>query len=439
MKRHMSGFRALLLAGVLGVLVIGCDDLLTVADPQRYTSDDLDEALEAVASGVEGDLHFAIHQYVIHAELAADVYRHTGTWAGYEEFDVGTFFYGNSGGSNTAMERLLRARWSAIDAKERFERVLDNATTSPLYVQAQAVEGIADLMLGQAWCEAPGEPMGAAVPDTQLLQNAVDKLTTAMSLAQGAGEAQWGRVAQAARARAHLLLGNYTQAASDAAAIPDGFMYAAKHSTNSGRQNNTIVSLTTAGENRAAGIRERWWDMVDTDAHLLRDPWTDELDPRVPIRFVGELGVNGFTDHYSQWKYRSRGDDIPMFHTGEMRLIQAEAEWRNGNLPAALDLMDGVRAAVGLSALPATSDAAVVRDYLIHERFAQMFMEGQRMIDLGRFGLFTEIEVIRGEQPNLNLFGPNRPVKFPLTRAEALNNPEIADDVSQRCLPRAGG
>jgi hypothetical protein len=438
MNRHLSGFRALPLAAVLGVLILGCDDILTVADPQRYTSEDLDEALEAVAAGVEGDLHFAIDQWVIHTSLASDVYRHTGTWAGYEEFDAGTFQFGNSGGSNTPMERLLRARWSAMDAKERFERVLEGATNHPLYVQVQTVEGIAELLLGQSWCEAPISPLGPAVPDTQILESAVEKLTTAQSLAQSAGEGGWAQVAQAARARAHLLLGNYDQAAADAAAIPDGFMYVAKHSLNSGRQNNQIVSLTTAGENRAAGIRERWWEMVDTSAHLLRDPWTDELDPRVPIRFTGELGVNGFTDHYSQWKYRSRGDDIPMFHTGEMRLIQAEAHWRNGALQPAIDLMNGVRSGAGLGPLPPTTDADVVKDYLLHERFAQMFMEGQRMSDLERFGLFREIPVTRGEAPGQNLFGADRPVKFPLTRNEALNNPEIEDSAAARCLPRAG-
>ncbi len=438
MTRRILGFRALFLATVLGVLVVGCDDILTVADPQRYTSDDLDEALEAVASGVEGDFHVAIDTWVIYSALASDVYRHTGTWAGYEEFDVGTFDYGNSGGSNTAMNQLLRTRWAAQDAKERFERVMESPTTSPLYVQVQAVEGLTELILGQSWCEAPAEMMGPAVPDTQILASAIEKLTTAQSLAQGAGEGAWALVAQAARARAHLLLGNYDQALSDAAAIPDGFAYSAAFSTNSGRQNNSIVSLTTAGENRAAGIRERWWSMVDTDAHLLRDPWTDELDSRVPIRFTGELGVNGFTEHFSQWKYRSRGDDIPLLHTGEMRLIQAEVHWRRGELGQAMELMNGGRAAAGLSALPDTNDPAQVREYLIHERFAQMFMEGQRMSDLARFGLFSTLEVTRGEAPNQNLFGPNRPIKFPLTPTEALNNPEIADDRAERCLPRAG-
>ena len=439
MKTFGIKWRILLSIAAIGVLVAACDDILTVSDPQRYTSDDLDQALEAVAAGVEGDMHFAIDQWVIHTSLNSDLYRHTGTWAGYEEFDVGTFAYGNSGGSNTSLDRLLRARWAAIDAKERFERVMDNPTASPLYVQVQVVEGITQLLLGQSWCEAPMEPMGPAVSDRELLESAVQKLTTGESLAQGIQSAQWLNTARAARARAHLLLGNYSQAAADAASVPDGFMYAAKHSLNSGRQNNQIVSLTTAGENRAAGIRERWWSMVDTDAHLLRDPWTDELDPRVPIRFTGERGVNGFTDHFSQWKFRNRGDDIPMFHSREMRLIQAEARWREGDLPGAMDLMNGLRAAAGLSPLPATDDPAVVGEYVLHERFAELFMEGQRMSDLQRFGLFGTLEVIRGEAPANNLFGANRPVKFPLSRSEAISNPQIEDNAAVRCLPRAGG
>lgn len=438
MKTSGNGLRILLPLVAMGVVLAACDDILSVSDPQRYTSDDLDQALEAVAAGVEGDMHFAIDQWVIHTSLSSDIYRHTGTWAGYEEFDVGTFAYGNSGGSNTPLDRLLRARWAAMDAKQRFERVLDNPTSSPLYTQVQVVEGIAQVLLGQSWCEAPAEPLGPAVSDRELLESAVQKLTAGESLAQGIQSAQWLNTARAARARAHLLLGNYSQAEADAASVPDGFMYAAKHSTNSGRQNNSVVSLTTTGENRAAGIRERWWSMVDTDAHLLRDPWTNELDPRVPIRFTGELGVNGFTDHFSQWKYRNRGDDIPIFHTGEMRLIQAEVRWREADLQGAMDLMNAVRSVAGLSPLPDTDDAAVVQEYLLHERFAELFMEGQRMSDLERFGLFSRIEVTRGEAPADNLFGTNRPVKFPLSRSEAINNPQIEDNAAARCLPRAG-
>lgn len=439
----VSQIRPVVAAGLVAVtlafLAAGCDDLLSVDDPQRYTSGDLDQALTAVAAGVEGDFHYAIDYLVVTTSLASDVYRHTGTWAGYEELDLGRFQYRNTPYISTLFDRLLRARWAAKDAKERFERVLEGeAASSPLMVQAQVVDGMADLLIGQNFCEAPAEPSGPAVSDMQILEQAISKLTEGLQLAENAGATQWAHTARAARARAHLLLGQYGQAAADAAAIPDGFNYVARHSTNSGRQNNWVVTVTTAGQNAQAGLREKWWDMVDDDARLLIDPWTGELDARVPIYKTGAVATNGFTQHVSQWKYQSRGDDIPLFHSEEMRLIQAEVHWREGDLDEAMGLMNEVRSRVGLSPLPETDDPVQVRDYLLHERFAQMFMEGQRMSDLHRFGVFGEMVVEREEAPGQNVFGSDRPVKFPVSTSEALNNPSMEDDVGQRCLPRAG-
>ena len=48
------------------------DDLLTVQDPARYTSPDLDGALDAVANGVEGDLYATPDGFVAYSALASD-------------------------------------------------------------------------------------------------------------------------------------------------------------------------------------------------------------------------------------------------------------------------------------------------------------------------------------------------------------------------------
>jgi DNA-binding protein HU-beta len=63
------------------------DDLLTVQDPARYTSPDLDGALDAVANGVEGDLYATHDGFVAYSALASDEYQHTGTWAGWDDVD----------------------------------------------------------------------------------------------------------------------------------------------------------------------------------------------------------------------------------------------------------------------------------------------------------------------------------------------------------------
>lgn len=424
----------------LAFLTIGCDDLLTVQDPGQFTDEDLDLALDAVANGVEGDVYGQMGTYVIHSALLSDEYRHTGTWAGYDEFDKGRITYGNSGGNGFTgvVNTWLRTRTYAQEAVERFERVLgeNEARTSPLTVRVRSMEAFIDLMLGSAWCEAPAEPVGPAVSDTELLQQAVSKLTDAIALANGAGESEWATFNTALRARANLLLGNHGAALGDAQQVPDGYEHVAFVSGTAGGQANSIVTLTTRGYNHAAGLREKWWPLVDQSAGRMRDPWTDELDSRLPVHHTGsELGVNGFTPHFSQMKYTERGSSVPITHGGEMRLIEAEVYWQQGDLAAAQERMNYNRARYGLSPLPDSSDPDQVLEYLLHERFAQMFMEGQRHIDLHRFGLVREMSItVDGEQ----VFGPDRPSKFPMSPTEALNNPNIEDSAAARCLPRGG-
>lgn len=428
-------FPRLVWLAIIG-LAIGCGDLLTVSDPGRFTSEDLDESLEAVARGVEGDFALGYSEYVVAMALLADEYRDTGTWVSFRHIDWGRVEYGNSAQSNTALHPILRARWAAQAAADRFARVLGEAEAlrSPLTVQVRSLEAWTNLILAQGWCEAALEPLGEPRPDTEVYQQAVAGFTAALALAEGLGLTEWIHFNRAGRARAHLMLENFAEARSDAQQVPDGFIKYALYSSSSVRQYNTVVRNTTYGVNKQAGIREKWWGMVDDAAGMLIDPWTGELDPRVPIVHRNEIGTNAHTPHYSQYKYTDLGSDIPMTHSGEMRLIEAEVAWRNGDLDQALGLMNHVRGQVGLSPLPATDSPTQVFDYLLHERFAQMFMEGNRAADLHRLNLVRDMSV---EVDGQEVFGAGRPTKFPISQSEIVATPGAADDTSVRCLPRA--
>lgn len=439
----LSSARTAMLAASLAAVVAGCDDMLTVSDPQRYTSDDLDNSLDAVINGIEGDL-YAGHDNLVNAtSLNSDEAQHSGTWIGYDDLDHGRFHYGNASGGgglgsgDDIMNNLLRVRYFAQSGRERFERVLESdAATDPRVARARSIEGWANLLLAQNFCEAPAEQGGVLVSDSEIAELAVTTLTAALQSAEASGAGEVALRARAGRARAHLLLGNYAAALSDARAVPTSFTWEAEFSPNSGRQNNSIVQLSTAGFNRASAVREFYWDRVDLAARAMRDPYTGELDQRLPVYFDGSTAVDGLTPHYSQWKYRDLGADMEITDGAEMRLIEAEVAWRSDEYLLALELINEVRTAAGLTAHPLTLDAEQIREYLLHERFAEFFWEGQRMSDLHRFGLVADYmaEGRFGE----STYDP-RPTKFPVSQLEVLNNPAIPDkSVSARCLPMSG-
>ena len=81
-----------------------------------------------------------------------------------------------------------------------------------------------------------------------------------------------------------------------------------------------------------------------------------------------------------------------------------------------------VRDNAGLSPVTATT-ADDVQEKLLHERFAQMFLEAHRMVDLHRFGLVGEV------------LGTGRPTKFPLESGEIQLNSHVNGQLAGRCLP----
>jgi hypothetical protein len=171
---------------------------------------------------------------------------------------------------------------------------------------------------------------------------------------------------------------------------------------------------------------------------MLIDPFTGELDPRVPIRHdPGVVGVDGITPYYSQWKYQSLTSTIEVIGGREMRLIEAEVAWRGGDYAGAMAILNDLRADAGLSAVANPGTEEGVFTILLHERFAENFMEAHRTNDLYRFSL-TAAMVAAGEFNSPTTGGtsaPDRATKFPISALEVINNPNIDDAISARCSP----
>ena len=383
----------ILVSILIAVSVGACDDILTVSDPQAYTSEDLDFALPAIANGVEGTVHEVFDNFVIYQALLADVYQHTGTWSSYDETDHGRFQYGTSPLDGTH-NSWLRARWFANDAADRITRVMEGAAaTDPMIAQVKMSEALADLMIGMTFCESPLVASGPTATDTQNLEQAVANFGEAISAAKAANNSEFEYASIAGPSRRHiLLLGNYASAAAEAAKIPAGFSYDAV--LQRGGQELDRVAYGTKGFNEAAGLMYKWWPKIDqttTQSSYMRDPLTDEPDPRMPVYFDGEVATDNETPHYSQYKYRLENADIPMLHSDGMRLIEAEAKYRTGDYAGMTTILNTLRAAVGLTAFATPTDDATAQSYLLNERFAEHFMEGRRRNDLHRFGLMKSV------------------------------------------------
>ena len=430
---NTSKFRGLTAIAV-GVFGLGACDILTVSDPERYTADDLDGALPAIANGVEGAMHEVMDNWVVYQALLADVYQHTGTWSGYDDTDHGRMDYTRNTLAGT-QNGWLRTQWFAVDAQARFARVLGDseAASSPLTAQVQMSGGIADMLNGMTFCESVAEPTGNGVTDMQMLEQAERKLTTAISTAQSAGRPDYALASTAARAQTRMLLGDWAGAVADASSVPAGFSYDAIFNQES---INWIVLVTTKNYNEAAGLMHKWWPLItmSDEPGYMADPLSGMPDMRLPVYFDGEVATDNETPHYSQWKYNNEDDDIPMLHSDGMQLIIAEAMARSGDFAGATGVLNQLRAAVGLPGHEVPSDPTTMGEIVLWERFAEHFMEGQRMIDLHRAGIVRDVFEALNDPERV---GVGRPTKFPMSSTEALYNPNIDNDLLQRCLPRA--
>lgn len=406
---------------LIALVAGGCDDFLSVQDPGRFTDEALNapSALRAVANGVEGDMWAVYDEFSIFGGLMTDELQHTGTWAQWEDMDRGRIGPG-VGTDNNAHRDLMRARSEAQAAQARFIKVMgDSAERTLLMARVVAAEGWLNLLMGMHACETPRERLGEPVPDVEMFRMAIPLLTRAINIAKTANSLEYERFATAGRARANLFAGNLDAALADAQTVPDNYVYAAKFSETT--ISNFIVSYAHYSQLKAGGLDPIRQPMVDTIAARIRDPFTNQLDARLPFTRQGN-GADNVKKFYNQEKYRSLSDDIRMATGWEMRLIEAEVQMKKGNLAAAVALINRVRANAGLDQHSAAGvTPAQVQDYLLWERFAQLYLEGHRMHDLARFNLVGSI------------MGTGRAMKFAMDTNELMLNPHTNGNTAGRC------
>jgi starch-binding outer membrane protein, SusD/RagB family len=310
--------------------------------------------------------------------------------------------------------RAHQARWTAEQGLVRLRDGLKaDFAKSRDAAQLLLWVGYANRLLGENMCDAVIDG-GAKQPYTVYLERAEAAFTEAIAVATAAGQASMVTAATAGRASVRALRGNWTGAATDAATVPNGFVYQMPYNTIDIDQYNRIFWASANAPYRAHTV---WRTFYEDYYKTTKDPrvgW--DLDPKNPTgdAAVGNLGR---VPWYFQTKFKVRESPINLSSGWEMRLIEAEAKLVANDLAGAAPLINARRVSLGLTPWPATN-ATEAWTALKRERGIELWLEARRLGDLRRWATANRPGVVE------DMAG--RDLCFPVSRNEKETNPSAS-------------
>jgi starch-binding outer membrane protein, SusD/RagB family len=367
---------SLTVAFAAAIATAACDGMLDVDNESEILDQDLNtpQAIAPVVAGVAGDFGAMYSQTASAVAIAAFELWHTGSFPSSRQTDDG-FLRRPSADGNTGYNALARAYWVAQDAQRRIREAYADADSRAEMAEVLVWGGYTLHFLADNWCEATFNAGPPVSPD-EVRRMAEQDFTKAIEVASAANSDVWRLRAIAGRARARLFLNRPAEAIADAQQIPPGFTFTFNYSSNSGREYNYYAGFTRDKYRREAGVAPRYFE----DERYLNDPRT-----KMKSWGPNAVGPDAIRRWVEQEKYVERDSDMLVSSWQEVRLIEAEAEIRLGNLSRAVELIDQVRAAAPLAPYtgPLTEEAVIAQ--LRYERSAELWLQGHALFDLRRF------------------------------------------------------
>lgn len=473
---HLSQFtgRIVLAAALLsaaGLAACNQDTLLTVPTPDVVLPKDISgpAALPAAFASVIGDFQVSFsggygnglennEGLAQLSGLLADEFLNSETFPTRLDIDRRATLTSN-GTTLQLFQDAQRGRATADLVARRF-RELD--PKNPQGAEVQALAAFSYVLFAEIYCN--GVPtstvnddgsftFGAPQTGTQLLNTAVAKFDSAITVATAAGASGLNalNLARIGKGRALLDLNNAPAAAAAVAAVPSTFNYSIQHDENTARQNSAIFSFNYLEGRFSVGDREG----------INGIPFVSLNDPRVPV-FDNGLGFDQSTEQFLTTKFDTRSSPTPLALGTEARLIQAEAALRAGDLVTfRADLNDARAHALTYTPDPdpteqplpsppplAATDIPLTvqgqQNLLFQERALDLYLTGHRLGDMRRliwqYGRGSETVFPTGpynpDSPAKagNFYGTD--VNFPIPNEEK-NNPLFAKQPG--CINRSAG
>ncbi len=415
------------LGAALCLALAACHDITSLDQeaPSRIPAKDLEKPENAtlLVEGAVGDFECALANYIVAGGLVADelgnAVLHNEVW----DFDRRTIqpvngryasnVCGQDVASPTVYTVLSIARYDADHSVQLLDGWTDEEVPNrtDLIAIASAYGGYSLVLMGEGLCSAAID-VGPELTPADLLREGETRFTRAIDAATAAADDSVLNLALLGRARARLGLGDKLGAAADAALIPQGFVYNSTHSGAKPRRENFVYTYLYRELNATV-------DLPFRDVTFEGVP-----DPRVSVIDAGIVGADAETPIFQPTKYPSIDSPIPVARWEEAQLILAEADVAAGDVSGAVEIINTLHANAGIPPFAGGTPDEVTAQ-ILQERTRELFLEGQRLGDMIRYGLplfptaGTPFPVVGG------VFGTQ--VCFPLPAVERLNNPNIPD------------
>lgn len=404
----MKTKRVLLVALAGALSATGCTGFLEVtnpgpiADASLYTPD----AVPSLVVGMSSDYSNILDEITRITAIAGDEMGHGGSYTSEQIWVKGVIRPENV---NALWAGMHQVRFEAESGVERMKAMTGfSYATSALAARANMYAGFSNRQLGETACEAVFNN-GPAQDYKAYFARAETHFTEAIKIASVATNAtDILRASYAGRAAVRAAQANWSGAVADATLVPTNFVYVGYYSTNSTRENNSLVQET----------------YVRREFSVYGSPWAQVFkDPRVPWDTIKttsgaiQKGQDGLTPFFRQAKYKDLGSDIPVAKGTEMLMIRAENALRSGDIAGAFGFINQQRAFYAMTPLPTPADVATAWPILEKEKGAVLWLEGRRLGDLRRWNAETG--------PAKNSFLESRDKCIPISLNELQTNPNL--------------
>jgi hypothetical protein len=412
-NRHTLRAAPLALALLAGVAAAGCDDFVTVSNPNVVTQDGIDPARDGdmLSRSAFQDFATAVGDLTLYGAWLT-----TELWVGDSSEDRNQFGRREVTPSNSRLNDDLWARFArGLATSEDAVDLLAGATGTPpaSLARVQLAAGYSYLNMAEAFC-AGAVRGGPPLNEGQMLERAVERLTAARATALAAGGPEGTQLASAAAvglARAHLTAGRRPEAAAAAAQVPAGFemlLHNIDDPANRARLGNKLYEATVA---RAAAVVPPVYRAM-----------ADAGDPRIRYRDRGVNAYDGFLRFFSQEKYGSWAAPYRLASGLEARYLAVEAR---ADAAEMLGFVNERRAAGGLAPLGGGT-AAELLPALLEQKSRDFWIEGKRIGDWHRNGDAVPNVIVPGSAYYKPASGPVSDDRcIPLPLAETNNNPNF--------------